>query len=202
MVSLLCSLFTVEEKLQSSYPTDTQCGRKHGSTTFAMHFARSFVLNAAGGGYNACLLFEDLEKAYDMVVREMAVECRCTEADLASQHQRLGHDGDDLQWCLDFLCSDGSVMQETGLEIEPVDLAERIYIGSWFCMRETGLPSDQTPETQCGGAQGCSFGGICFSMLYARATREVASCARCENLSFTLPFDPLGASWAWRLHAR
>ena len=58
------------------------------------------------------LLFADLEKAYDMVVREMAAGCRCTEADLASQLQCLGLDGDDLQWCLDFLRCDGSVMQE------------------------------------------------------------------------------------------
>ena len=41
---------------------DTQCGRKHGITTFAMHFASSFVQYATGGGYNACLLFADLEK--------------------------------------------------------------------------------------------------------------------------------------------
>ena len=75
-----------EEKLAKFLP-DTQCVRKHGSTTFAMHFARSFVQYAAGGGYNACLLFADLEKACVRVVREMAVGCRCTEADLASQLQ-------------------------------------------------------------------------------------------------------------------
>ena len=48
------------EKIAKFLP-DTQCGRKHGSTTFAMHFARSFVQYAAGGCYNACLLFADLE---------------------------------------------------------------------------------------------------------------------------------------------
>ena len=129
--------------------------------------------------------FADLEKAYDRVVREMAVGCRCTEADIASQLQCLGLDGDDLQWCLDFLRSDGSVMQEAGLEIELVDILERMYIGSWVFMQESGFPSDQTSvvETQCGG----------FSMLYAKATREVASCARSKNLSFTLPYDPFGA---------
>ena len=88
-------------------------------------------------------------------------------------------------------------MQEAGLEIELVDVVERVYFGSWFCMQESGLPSDQTSvvQTQCGGRQGCAFGGIIFSMLYAKATREVASCARSENLSFTLPFDHLGAPW-------
>ena len=82
--------------------------------------------------------------------------------------------------------------QEASLEIELIDIVERIYIGSWFCMQESGLPSDQTSvvETKCGGRQGCTFGGIIFSMLYAKATREVASHARSENLSLTLPFDP------------
>ena len=63
-----------------------------------------------------------------------------------------------------FLRSDGSVMQEAGLEIEMVDVVERKYTGSWFCMQDTGLPSDQTSvvETQCGGRQGCIFGGIIF----------------------------------------
>ena len=119
----------------------------------------------------------------------MAVGCRCAEADLASQLQCLGLDGDVLQWCLDYLRCGGSVMQEAGLEIELVDLVERLYTGSWFCMRENGFPSDQTSvvETQCGGRQGCTFGGIISSMLYARSTRVVASCARSENLSFTLP---------------
>ena len=58
-------------------------------------------------------------------------------------------------------------------------------------------PVSQTSvaETQCGGRSGCTFGGIIFSMLFAQATREVAGCARSENLSFTLPFDPLGAPW-------
>ena len=95
---------------------------------------RSFVQCTAGGGYNACSLFADLEKAYDMVVREMAVGCRCTEGDLASQLQCRGLDGGDLQSFLDFLSSDGSIMQEAGLEIELVELVERIYTGSWFCM--------------------------------------------------------------------
>ena len=90
---------------------------------------------------HACLLFADLGKAYDRVEREMSVGCRCAEADFASQLQCLGLGGDDLQWCLDFLCSDGSVMQEAGLEIELVDIV--------------GLPSDQTSvvEKQCGGAK-------------------------------------------------
>ena len=38
-------------------------------------------------------------------------------------------------------------------------------------------------------------------MLYAKATREVASCARSEKLSFTLPFDPLGATWPCSAHS-
>ena len=70
-----------------------------------MHSARNFVQYVAGGGYSACLLFADLEKAYDIVVRETAVGCRCTEGDLASQPQCLGLDGDDVQWCFDFLCA-------------------------------------------------------------------------------------------------
>ena len=70
-------------------------------------------------------------------------------------------------------------------------------------MQESGLPSDQTSvvETQCGGHQGCTFGGIIFSMLYAKNTREFASCARSENLSFTLPFDLLGAPWPCSAHS-
>ena len=95
-----------------------------------MHFGRSFVQYAAGGGYNVCLLFADLEKAYDRVVREMAVGCRCTEADIASHLQCLWFDGDDLQWCLDFLRSGSSVMQEAGLEIELVDIVERKRVAS------------------------------------------------------------------------
>ena len=54
-----------------------------------------FECMSTAGGYNACLLFADLEKAQDMVVREMAVICRCTEVDLASPLQCLGLDGDD-----------------------------------------------------------------------------------------------------------
>ena len=37
-----------EKKIEMFLP-DTQCGRKHGSTTLAMHFARSFVQYPAGG---------------------------------------------------------------------------------------------------------------------------------------------------------
>ena len=167
---------------------DTQRGRKRGST-YAMHFARSFVQYASGVGYNACLHFADLEKAYDMVVREMAVGCRCTEADLASQLQCLGLDGGHLQWCLDFLRNDGSIMQGAGLEIELVDLVERIYTRSWFCMRESDLPSDQTSvvETQCGGRQGCTFGGIIFRCCtrkpHARS-RVVHGVRTCLSLSY------------------
>ena len=79
------------------------------------------------------------------------------------------------------------------MEIELSDLVERKYTGSWFCMEEGGLPSDQRSvvETRRGGPQGRTCGGIIFLMLYAKATREVP-CARRENLSFTLPFDPVG----------
>ena len=57
--------------------------------------------------------------------REMAVGYRCTEADFASQLQGLGLDRDVFEWCLDFLRSDGFVLQEAGLEIELVDFIER-----------------------------------------------------------------------------
>ena len=70
-------------------------------------------------------------------------------------------------------------------------------------MLEGDLLSDQTSvvETRCGGRQGCTFGGIIFSMLYAKATREVACSARREKLSFGLPFGPLGAPWPCPAHS-
>ena len=55
--NVILSTLTRAEKKIGMFLPDTQCGRKHGRTTFAMHFARSFVQYAAGGGYDACLLF-------------------------------------------------------------------------------------------------------------------------------------------------
>ena len=100
------------------------------------------------------LLFADLEKAYDMIVREMAVGNRkCTDSvDLAIfSYNALVLHGDDIQW---------PAFRSNVRSVE---------------------------------RQGCGrhFGDIIFSMLYAKATREVASCVRSENLSCTLLFDTL-----------
>ena len=120
-----------EERLQSSYPTPP-CGREHGCTTFAMHFARSFVQYAAGGGYNACLLFADLEKAYDMVVKRWLSDAGALKLTLRVSCSALALTVMSSNGALDYLRCDGSVIHEAGLELELVDLVERIYFA---CVR-------------------------------------------------------------------
>ena len=60
--SILLEVVNTRAETQiAQFLPDTHCGRQHGSTTFAMHFVRSFVQYAAGGRYNCCLLFAALD---------------------------------------------------------------------------------------------------------------------------------------------
>ena len=172
MVLLLCSLFMVSSS-KAVYRRGfralgcAHCGKAKlilvgaqtivafRSATWFRRFCWKLSGHELSAGYNAYLLFADLERAWSKVVRDMAVGCRCTEADLANQLEHLGLVGDDLQWRLDVLRS-GSVLQ-AGMEVELVDLVECRCTGTWFCVQEGGLPSHQTlvVESRCGGRQGC-----------------------------------------------
>ena len=99
-----------EEKLQSSHPTPSAGANMDAQHSPCTLPAVSCSMQQVEVTTRVCL--SQTLKKLTTWLREMAVGCRCTEADLASQLQCLGFDGDVLQWCFDHLRCGASVMQE------------------------------------------------------------------------------------------
>ena len=103
----------VDEEIKNFLP-DVQCGQQ---------VTQVFVQYPAGTGTNSCTVFAGLEKAYDMIPRELAICCWCT-CDLEDKMKSFGLKNTDLGWSLHVVRCDGSVLYHAGMDIRLVDLVE------------------------------------------------------------------------------
>ena len=107
-----------EDKYAKFLP-DTQC---------AMHFARSFAQDAAGGGYNACLLF--LRFLKKLTTERWLSDVGAVKLTLRVSCNTLALTVMISNGALIFSRLNGSVIQEAGLSIELVDL----HIHRWLVL--------------------------------------------------------------------
>ena len=168
-----------------AYVASSQCGAVKGKgSDFATHLLRTLLDYAASCGKSVAILFVDLVKAFDRVIREVVLGW--------PQDGRRGSD---------YLCDLGfnrehadalaaeinkSTVLGNGVDNITQTLLASMHTGTWFKVGS----SPEFLRVDKGGRQGCKFGGVIFNLAYAKALKRFVASATAENIPLRLNFIP------------
>ena len=137
------------------------------STDFAHHFILSCIDLAVAFALCICVLFVDLSKAYDGVVRELLMgipqNVHHDWESVKSYFASIGIPEDVSKYIFEYLQDHGAVLQQWGVSEKTINLINALHSGAWF---QYGECKDYVLTT-LGGRQGCKLGGLVFNGVYA-----------------------------------
>ena len=164
-----------------------QCGgvRLRG-TDIANHIVRSALDVARITNMCVSIVFIDLVKAFDYVLREAVIGWpHCSFKSKLTWLTNLGLTPCQAQDLICELDTNGSILEQ--LEVHPTicQLFTSLHSSTWFVV--DGAPG--TLVTKKGGRQGCRFGGKLFNFVYSKALSEVHEKLKKSGVEFSFPFD-------------
>ena len=135
-------------------------------TALASHIVRSFIDYARLAGLSMFVLFVDLSKAFDKVIREIALgSAHGAPESVELSLEQLGHNSHVVKTVVDLVSQHGTVFEQMGIDGKVRELITSLHSGSWFSV---GASSNYV-VARSGGRQGCKLGAILFNLIYAVA---------------------------------
>jgi len=141
------------EGVYSKFLPDSQSGCVRGrGTSFVCHTSRAFLDHCQLKALSAFVLFLDLTKAFDLVVREFVFGVRQgSESDIDEEIKALGLLPEDALELAQELSLHGSLLDQLGADPLVVQLVAALHTGSWFKFGS----SVSVLLSRFGGKQGC-----------------------------------------------
>ena len=134
------------------------------------HLLRSLVDSSSFTGKTVAILFADLVKAFDRVIREFAVGWpHVPRVDKLALLKSVGLSDDRAAAVLAELDCEGPLFKREGMSEHANELLNSLHSGSWFRFGN----SSNVIVSICGGRQGCQFGGKLSNSVYALALSDV-----------------------------
>ena len=145
---------------------DCQHGAVGGrSTDFATHLVREVIAYAAASRLCLFVLFIDLVKAFDRVIREITLGWPAEATDPRAYLQSLGLSDDQAAWIATFVSQHGCLFEQWGVDPKVVRLLKNMHVQSWFSCGDV----DEAIATRVGGRQGCKYGSPIFNSTFSVA---------------------------------
>lgn len=168
------------------YVAESQCGAVEGKgSDFATHLLRSLLDLAAINGLSIAILFVDLVKAFDRILREIVLGWPQNGKEGADYLEKLGVDPLHAKELADEI-NKSTVLGDAGVTDFTRQLLASMHTGSWF---KVGNRTELL-NVGCGGRQGCKFGGVIFNLAYAKALRRFLANAEDEGIPMRLKGTP------------
>ena len=170
-----------------AYVPPAQCGAvKSKSGDLATHLLRTMLDIAAASCLSIVILFVDLVKAFDRVLREIVLGWPQSGASDGVQYLiDMGFNSDQAA-DLAREIANGTVLDEMRVHPHVKMLLASMHTGSWFQV----AGSNELLVVGKGGRQGCRFGGVLFNLAYARALKRLYERADAEGIPVKLRYDP------------
>ena len=170
----------------------TQFGAvKHRGTDMATHLIRSAIDTAKLLELSIFVLFVDLVKAFDKVIRQLVFGWGSSKPeDPVSFLCTLGVERVSAQWICDYIDERGHLLQQWGVDPGAACLSQALHHGAWFCIADL----DSAVLSKTGGRQGCKLGALTFNSVYAVALDMLAWELRRADIVFRVRV-PDGAFW-------
>ena len=182
----------VDPAYELAMPPNQHGGTKGRGTDFASHIVRSLLDIAHLKGWSVFVLFLDLIKAYDRVVRELVLGWPpFLKASGYEYLIALGIDSIPAKWITHFVNRTGGLLQLWGVDPKVRKLIASMHAESWF--RYADL--DTIIKTALGGRQGCKFGSLIFNGGYAIALSMLHDDLDSAGVALTVHESP-EAFWA------
>ena len=159
------------ESQYMSYIPKEQFGCAAGrGTIFATHLLRSFIDHCNLVSASFFVLFVDLSKAFDVLIREILLSWRQGfSGDKVEHLMSIGLSRDDASTLHRDLQSDGGLLEFLGCDPSVCELINSLHTNSWFQIGN----SEHVIVSNRGGRQGCEIGGHIFNMIYSRALHSL-----------------------------
>ena len=136
-------------------------------TDYAHHFLLSCIDYAMLMVLSIFVLFVDLTKAFDNVLRELVFgwpsHIRPDRASRIAHLMDCGANEDVASWIYDYLEEHGTAFDQMHIDAKVTSLVRELHTKSWFQYQGCNT----YVATMTGGRQGCKLGGIVFNSAYA-----------------------------------
>jgi len=126
---------------------------------FAGHVIRSLLDLATLASLSVFVLFIDLVKAFDRVVREIVFGFPDDVDDALAYLYGLGLNHDQAHWYAQFVAVHGPLFLQWGVKPKAVRLLRNLHASSWFSYGDL----ETAIVVRVGGRQGCKFGAMIFN---------------------------------------
>ena len=145
-----------------------QCGSMPGrDATLLTTAIQTFIERALHQRRSWALLFLDLAKAFDSIIREYLYGVgRGKLSDLSADLQRAGIPAPVAQEAQTYLETHPPLLEQAGMTPEDVRQIADWHTGTWFAVR--GAEHDVVLARR-GARQGCRLGALCFNLAYELA---------------------------------
>eukprot|EP00973_Karenia_brevis_P002825 383944-Karenia_brevis.AAC.1 len=149
-----------------------QCGAVIGKgTDVATHLVRSAIAAGKLLSLSVFVLFVDLTKAFDKVIRQIVFGWGTAEPDDRVQYlMSLGVTRTSAEWVEAYIRERGHVFAQWEVDSGAAGLAQSLHEGAWFAVADL----DTAVITKTGGRQGCKLGGTTFNSVYGVALDMLA----------------------------
>ena len=167
-----------------------QCGCMRGrGTARVMHTSRLFARRAAAHKRPCALIFADLVKAFDRVLRAVVMGDSSINNDPANGDQvRERWSESRVPDAIAYVRKTGGVLSEAALHPGVLHLSRDLHDGTWF-----RLDGGYLIEKSLGCRQGCKFGPIIFNLMYCRALDDLRYALKNESLLSVFAYYPEAA---------
>ena len=183
-----------------SFVPRMQCGAvaKRGSD-YANLWVRAMFATAQAMNYSICMVYLDLEKAFDLAIREFVMGWPQHDmGDKIDFLTRLGLERSRAEAVADLIDNGDTVLQRMRVDPCVIELIRGLHSRSWARVGDLQTAICST----AGGRQGCRLGGIIFNLLYTLALNEVADAFHKQGLTLRVLWDSSAAFWATGVQPR
>ena len=170
-----------------AYVPEAQCGAvKLKGSDFATHLLRTMLDYAAANALSIAILFVDLVKAFDHVLREVVIGWPQLGTTQGVEYlKQLGFNEKHAEELAAEIAMEGCVFDLIRVHPHVKDLVASMHTKSWF--RVAGR--SELLVVNKGGRQGCKFGGVVFNLLYAKALKSFSDKLNREHIPVVLEFS-------------
>ena len=183
----------VLEQPYLEHQPECQFGARPGrGTDMATHLLSSMINYAEQASMSIVILFVDLTKAFDRIIRQILHGWGDLPADQRRHHLRgLGVSPRAIDWIAEYIQERGPLLEQWGADPAASVLARTLHEGAWLSIDDL-----DTAVTSCtGGRQGCKLGAQTFNAVYGVALDMIAWELKRIGVVLELPGAP-AAFWS------
>ncbi|CAK0879178.1 unnamed protein product, partial [Prorocentrum cordatum] len=170
----------------AAHQPDAQHGAVGGrSTDFASHLVVEILAYAARTSMCVFIMFLDLVKAFDRVIREITLGWPAGVSDGEAYLMGLGLGRDQAQWIAAFVSVHGPLLEKWGVSPKVIRLLKNMHVQSWFSVGDL----DTAIAVRLGGRQGCKYGACLFNSTFSVALQMIHDLVVDAGFALQLPCD-------------